>query len=89
MPRDDLIQLRAGTAAQWTAVNPVLKFGEPGLETDTNRVKVGDGVTAWAALGYLAADAELGLEMNEVVNAVIAALEPTPSLTVLVENALA
>lgn len=53
MPREDLIQLRAGTAAQWTSVNPVLATGECGCETDTGAIKVGDGSTAWAALSYV------------------------------------
>lgn len=46
------IRLRRGTAAQWAAANPVLALGEPGYETDTKRVKIGDGATAWAALAY-------------------------------------
>jgi len=47
-----LIQLRRDTAANWTAANPTLAAGEVGVETDTLRVKVGDGATAWTALGY-------------------------------------
>ena len=43
---------RRGTAAQWTAANPVLAMGELGFETDTTRWKRGDGVTAWTALAY-------------------------------------
>lgn len=46
------IQFRRGTAAQWTAANPVLSDGEMGLETDTRFYKMGNGVTAWNALGY-------------------------------------
>jgi peptidoglycan/xylan/chitin deacetylase (PgdA/CDA1 family) len=46
------IQMRRGTAAEWTAANPVLAQGETGLETDTRRFKVGDGTTAWAGLAY-------------------------------------
>jgi SH3-like domain-containing protein len=46
------IQLRRGTATQWTVANPVLALGEPGHETDTRRVKIGDGATAWNALAY-------------------------------------
>jgi len=46
------IQLRRDTAANWTRVNPVLEDGEPGLEIDTNRVKYGDGNTAWTNLSY-------------------------------------
>lgn len=44
--------VRRGTAAAWTAANPVLLDGEEGLETDTRRTKMGDGVTAWATLAY-------------------------------------
>ena len=41
---------RRDTAANWTAVNPVLLSGEWGFETDTRKLKIGDGVTAWNAL---------------------------------------
>lgn len=46
------IQLRRDTAAAWTAANPTLAQGEPGFETDTGLLKIGDGTTAWAALSY-------------------------------------
>jgi hypothetical protein len=46
------IQLRRGTAAEWSAVNPVLAAGEMGLETDTGDFKFGDGSTAWSGLSY-------------------------------------
>jgi hypothetical protein len=46
------IQLRRDTAANWTTANPVLALAEPGLETDTNLIKYGDGVTAWNSLPY-------------------------------------
>lgn len=52
MPAVDTIKLRRGTAAAWTSANPVLASGEPGYETDTGSIKVGDGTTAWAALPY-------------------------------------
>src|SRR5574337_43335 len=48
------IQLRRGTAATWTSVNPTLHAGEPGYETDTGRYKIGDGSTAWTSLAYAA-----------------------------------
>ena len=47
-----IIQLRRDTAANWTTANPTLASGEFGLETDTEKFKIGDGVTAWATLGY-------------------------------------
>lgn len=46
------IQLRRGTAANWTSVNPTLAIGEMGLETDTGKFKVGTGVAVWTALPY-------------------------------------
>ena len=46
------IQLRNGTAAQWTSANPVLAAGEAGVETDTSKFKIGNGSTAWASLAY-------------------------------------
>lgn len=51
------IQLKHGLAASWTKSNPVLLAGEVGIETDTLKMKVGDGTTNWRALGYLSADA--------------------------------
>lgn len=46
------IQLRRGTAAQWTSTNPILAEGELGYETDTLAYKIGDGTSAWSALTY-------------------------------------
>ena len=46
------IQIRGGTAAQWTTANPVLAAREMAMETDTNKLKMGDGVTAWLLLPY-------------------------------------
>jgi hypothetical protein len=46
------IQLRRGTASEWTAANPTLAVAELGVETDTAKFKLGDGATAWTSLGY-------------------------------------
>ena len=51
------IQLKHGLAASWTKKNPVLLAGEMGIETDTLKMKVGDGASNWSDLGYLGADA--------------------------------
>jgi hypothetical protein len=47
------IQIRRGTAAQWTSANPTLASGEWGFETDTNKAKIGNGSTAWNSLSYI------------------------------------
>ena len=49
----DLIQIRRDTAANWTSANPTLAQGELGAETDTSKIKIGDGSTVWNSLGYL------------------------------------
>jgi len=49
----DLIQIRRDTASNWTSANTVLAQGELGAETDTSKIKIGDGSTAWNSLGYL------------------------------------
>ena len=46
------IQLRRGGAQEWANSNPTLAQGEFGIELDTGRIKIGDGVTAWNSLRY-------------------------------------
>lgn len=55
------------------AANPVLHSGEPGVELDTGKLKLGNGVSRWLQLGYLSgegAPGEDGLSAYQVaVNA--------------------
>ena len=53
MPVVTQIQIRRGTASQWTSTNPTLAAGELGLETDTLLMKAGNGSTAWTSLAYI------------------------------------
>lgn len=46
------IQIRRDVAANWTSSNPTLSQGEQGYETDTGKIKIGDGSTAWTSLAY-------------------------------------
>lgn len=46
------IQLRRGTASRWESANPVLAQGELGVELDTGKFKLGDGVRNWSDLPY-------------------------------------
>lgn len=57
------ILLRSDIASAWTAANPVLLKGEVGIEYNPAvtpaegrviKIKIGDGTTAWNALGYVA-----------------------------------
>jgi len=49
------IQHKRDTAANWTSNNPTLAAGEFGFETDTGKLKLGDGSTAWSSLNYFEA----------------------------------
>lgn len=51
------IQWRRDTAANWTSANPTLASGEAGYESDTGKLKIGDGTTAWNSLAYYTATA--------------------------------
>ena len=46
------ILFRRDSAASWTAENPTLSTGEVGLETDSGKIKIGNGSTAWNSLSY-------------------------------------
>lgn len=73
------IKLRRDTAANWDTANPVLALGEPGYDTTNNKIKVGDGTTAWQDLSYLTdanngggsitfdGDGAINLEANGVI----------------------
>ena len=50
MARTNQIQVRRGTATQWSNINPVLASGEPGFDTTNSLLKVGDGTSAWSSL---------------------------------------
>ena len=46
------IQLRGDSASNWTSANPVLADREIGLETDTKKLKIGNGSLSWNSLDY-------------------------------------
>ena len=58
------ILLRNDSAANWEAnKTTVLKKGEIGIEIDTNKMKIGDGVTAYGNLKYFGGEAALNFEV--------------------------
>jgi len=63
------IQVRRGTASQWTSVNPILAAGEMGVESDTNLFKFGNGSSTWTALAYANnSDVAIGEISQDAVN---------------------
>ena len=47
------IRNKIDTSANWATNNPVLLNGEIGIESDTNKIKVGNGTTNWNNLEYI------------------------------------
>lgn len=58
------IQLLRGSAVAWSGANPTLSAGQPGFETDTNKLKIGDGSTAWNSLSYLSSSSGSGVSLS-------------------------
>jgi len=57
MPVNTLLQVRRGSSSDWSTANggngAVLGAGEIGLDTTIDRIKIGDGTTAWNSLEFL------------------------------------
>lgn len=70
------ILIRRDTAANWTAENPTLAAGELGGETDTGKLKLGDGATAWNSLAY-----QGGVTSVNGQTGIVTGLAPTASPT--------
>lgn len=86
---------RRDTAANFTSANPVLELGEMARETDTGKVKFGDGTTAWGSLAYWvpATDAET---VRDVIGAALVAgsgisvtvNDPGDTITLAIDDAV-
>ena len=60
------IQLRRGTASQWTSANPILAEGEMGVELDTGKWKFGNGTSTWSILSYGSGAALLDADKGDI-----------------------
>ncbi len=89
------MQQRRGTAAQWTAANPILAAGEIGFETDTSKFKMGNGSSTWGNLQYFANAAELAAILDgapgalNTLNELAAAIGDDPEFFTTITNNLA
>ena len=52
-PTSKPLQLKRGTARAFRRYNPILLEGQPAFETDTQRLKIGDGYTKYNSLPYI------------------------------------
>lgn len=91
------IQLRHDTADNWANANPTLKAGEIGVETDTNKMKIGTGSTEWNSLAYFGgteensyvATAEAAQTDLEAIEAVVGSVELHDGDTAVVKRLIA
>jgi hypothetical protein len=68
MYEDTRIQIRRGSASEWSTKNPILASGEPGYEVDTRTFKIGNGTTAWLSLPAIGHDVSIsGVANNDVL----------------------
>lgn len=64
------IQLKKDISEAWRINNPVLLDGEAGYESDTNLMKVGDGIHRWLELDYMNSGATaIASTANYAINA--------------------
>jgi hypothetical protein len=71
------IILRRDTAANWANVDPVLANGEIGLETDTERFKIGNGIAPWSEREYYANAQYIATQYMQIVNQALADIANT------------
>lgn len=73
------ILVRGGLASEWTSANPTLAAREIGVETDSHKLKIGDGVTAWTSLAYMSSPTLGGITVSGTpsVGQVVVATSPT------------
>lgn len=57
--------IKVNTRANWAALNPTLLDGECAVETNTNNVKVGNGVSPWSKLPYFSSPGYWGSFWDE------------------------
>lgn len=81
------IQHKIDTQSNWATYNTVLLKGEIGLESDTNLIKIGDGVKPWKQLPYVL-EAELE-EISDYINNEISNKTADRTLSNLTDNVTA
>lgn len=84
------------TSAQWNNANPVLMSGEMGVESDTQKYKIGDGVTKWSNLSYASgitvdsqlSDTSANPVQNKTITAALSSLDIDIATNDEIDNAL-
>lgn len=76
------IRIRRDTASNWNQKNPILKLGEPGLETDTRKLKFGDGVSTWNNLLYTGSDTDSTILLENIDDRVASLLKAGSNIVI-------
>lgn len=94
MSRDNFytLKMRRDTKSRWERLNPLLLLGEPALEKDTGRMKIGDGSHRWNDLEYFVPGVPGDTPNNVLANHIASdnphpVYDDGPSLVLLYENA--
>lgn len=61
-------KFRRDISSDWVSKNPILLPGEPGLEKDTGRIKIGDGVTRFLDLPYYPDSSEIRALIEQAIS---------------------
>ena len=69
------LQIRNDSSENWLEVNPILDMAEIGYETTTNKIKVGDGMTAWKDLPYLKGESYNDTAIKQEISSIKTILE--------------
>lgn len=75
------LRVRVNTAANWTSENPTLESGMIGLESDTGKMKRGDGSSTWTALSYLYAQSTHTHAIGDISGGAVATVAQVLQIT--------
>lgn len=82
------IQVKRATSTRWLELNPILEEGEPGVELNTSKMKIGDGTTAWNSLPYSGGGgSELTQATETTLGGIKAAAKTTETQEVKIDSA--
>ena len=80
------IKFRRDTSANWTSVNPIPAQGEPCYETDTGKLKIGNGSDNYVTLPYVSDGGAANLPIASTTT--LGAIKVGNNLTIAVDGTL-
>ena len=80
------IKFRRDTSANWTSVNPIPAQGEPCYETDTGKLKIGNGSDNYVTLPYVSDGGAANLPIASTT--ILGAIKVGDNLTIAPDGTL-